>query len=45
MVVIAGDDLLTARGPAGFHLGTLRKLAGKANAWAVLSGAPVSRSL
>lgn len=41
MVVIIGDDLHTAQGPSGYHLRTLTKLAGKANAWAVMSGAPV----
>jgi hypothetical protein len=40
MIVIVDDNFLTARGPSGFHLGTLRKLARKANSWSVVVGGP-----
>jgi hypothetical protein len=41
LTIVIGDDLDTAEGPPGFHLPTLRQLAGKAAAWAVMAGAPV----
>lgn len=41
LVIVLGDDFVTAEGPAAFHLRTLRQLAARANAWAVMSGAPL----
>jgi hypothetical protein len=41
-VIVLGDDYLTAEGPAAFHLATLRRVVRKADAWAVMSGAPVT---
>jgi len=42
LIVMVGDDLARAEGPAGFPLRALRKLAARAGAWAVMVGAPVA---
>jgi hypothetical protein len=42
LIAVIGDDLGIAQGPTGFHLGSLRKLASKADAWTVMSGAAVA---
>ena len=39
-VVLVGDDITIAQGPAAFHLTSLRKIANRACAWAVVAARP-----
>jgi hypothetical protein len=39
-VVLVGDDVTIAQGPAGFHLASLKRIARHACAWAVVAGKP-----
>lgn len=39
-VVVVGDDVTISQGPAGFHLASLRKIVGRAAAWAVVAAKP-----
>lgn len=42
LLTIIGDDYAFARGPAAFHLRSLRKILGNARAVFVMAGAPVA---
>jgi hypothetical protein len=39
-ITVVGDDVTISRGPDGFHLASLRKIVGRASAWAVVAARP-----